>query len=234
MIRLVQMEGPAGRRLAVVDEPLLRLVDGCASIFELARKCIEKQRSAAAVLDELGATESVSYDEVYSGASTWKLLPAADHPEEPARCLVKCINIYSYNKFMSYDLDFVSHGREKDISTVLTGLGFKKKGSRHFIREDCPFFVEFVSPPLAIGNEPVKNCEEIDTPQGTIVLLTPTDCVKDRLAAYYHWNDPQALNQAIAVVNNQEVDLKEVKRWSIKEGHEEKFKKFKVHIKKGC
>lgn len=88
MIRLVQMEGPAGRRLAVVDEPLLRLVDGCASIFELARKCIEKQRSAAAVLDELGATESVSYDEVYSGASTWKLLPAADHPEEPARCLV--------------------------------------------------------------------------------------------------------------------------------------------------
>ncbi|MGD0281889.1 MAG: hypothetical protein ABSB95_05960 [Dissulfurispiraceae bacterium] len=142
-----------------------------------------------------------------------------------------CINIYSYNKFMSYDLDFVSHGKEKDISKVLTGLGFKKKESRHFIRDDCPFFVEFVSPPLAIGNEPVKTCEKIDTPQGTIILLTPTDCVKDRLASYYHWNDPQALNQAIAVVKDQEVDLKEVKRWSIKEGHGEKFKEFIAYIK---
>ena len=29
--------------------------------------------------------------------------------------------------------------------------------------------------------------------------MTPTDSVKDRLAAYYHWNDQQALEQAIMV-----------------------------------
>ncbi len=34
------------------------------------------------------STQSVSYDDVYSGKSEWSLLPAFDHPGEPARCLV--------------------------------------------------------------------------------------------------------------------------------------------------
>ena len=32
---------------------------------------------------------------------------------------------------------------------------------------------------------------------GTLRLLTATDCIKDRLAAYYHWRDEQGLEQAI-------------------------------------
>ena len=28
-------------------------------------------------------------------------------------------------------------------------------------------------------------------------LLSPTDCVKDRLAAFYHWKDQQSLEPAI-------------------------------------
>jgi len=30
----------------------------------------------------------VTGDEVYGGGSEWRILPAADHPEEPSRCLV--------------------------------------------------------------------------------------------------------------------------------------------------
>ncbi len=33
------------------------------------------------------SNESIDYDEVYSGASPWRLLPPIDHPE-PARCLI--------------------------------------------------------------------------------------------------------------------------------------------------
>jgi len=33
-----------------------------------------------------------------------------------------------------------------------------------------------------------------------LCLLTPTDCVKDRLAAYFFWNDLQSLGQAVMVV----------------------------------
>ena len=56
--------------------------------------------------------------------------------------------------------------------------------------------------------------------------MTPTDSVKDRLAAYYHWNDQQALEQAIMVAKVQKINLREVKRWSEKEGHAEKYKDF--------
>ncbi|MFK5938387.1 MAG: hypothetical protein QM497_08325, partial [Sulfurimonas sp.] len=58
-------------------------------------------------------------------------------------------------------------------------------------------------------------------------LLTPTDCVKDRLAAYYHWDDEQCLQQAIWVAKKNEFDLKSVQEWSEKEKSLEKFKIFK-------
>jgi hypothetical protein len=32
--------------------------------------------------------ERIEYSRVYSGTSDWKLLPAIDHPDEPARCLI--------------------------------------------------------------------------------------------------------------------------------------------------
>jgi hypothetical protein len=63
-----------------------------------------------------------------------------------------------------------------------------KTVSRYFTRRDCPFFIEFVAAPAAIGDEPIKGEKEITTKLGTIVMLTPTDSVKDRLSAYYHWN----------------------------------------------
>jgi hypothetical protein len=56
--------------------------------------------------------------------------------------------------------------------------------------------------------------------------MTPTDSVKDRLAAFYHWNDHQALDQATMVSKSQKTDFHEVKRWSEKEGHTEKYRQF--------
>jgi hypothetical protein len=43
-------------------------------------------------------------------------------------------------------------------------------------------------------------------------VLSPTDCVKDRLCAFYFWNDLQGLEQAVLVAKSQQVDLKEIKR----------------------
>ena len=58
-------------------------------------------------------------------------------------------------------------------------------------------------------------------------MLSPTDCVKDRLAAYYFWNDQQALEQAKLVAKNQPVDLDEIRRWSEVEDQLDKFKEIK-------
>ncbi len=88
MIRLVQLQGPGGRRLALVEEPWLALLDGCASVYQLAQASLEQGSSVSRVLEGLLGKERIDYGEAYAGASTWKLLPSADHPAEPARCLV--------------------------------------------------------------------------------------------------------------------------------------------------
>lgn len=137
-----------------------------------------------------------------------------------------CVSIYTKNKYLSSDLDFVSSASIKEIAPVLLELGFKRKSSRHFEKNDCPFFIEFVSPPAALGSEPVMETNILKTRFGDIILLTPTDSVKDRLAAYYHWNDPQALEQALLIARSQKIRLREIKRWSEKEGQKEKYNAF--------
>ena len=142
-----------------------------------------------------------------------------------------CVTIYSKNRYVSGDLDFVSYASLKEIEQVLSALGFHRQGSRHFVKKLCPFFIEFVAPPPAVGKEPVRAVKEIRTATGVIRLLTPTDTVKDRLAAFYHWSDPQALQQAILVAEAQNVNFREIKRWSLEEGHDLKYRKFLEALK---
>jgi len=137
-----------------------------------------------------------------------------------------CVSIYTKNKYQSFDLDFVTHAAMKEVTPLLAELGFRRESSRHFIHPECPFFIEFVAPPAAVGNEPLKGEQKLKTKLGTLVLMTPTDSVKDRLSAYYHWNDPQALEQALMVAESQKIDFLDVKRWSEQEGHGEKYRQF--------
>ncbi len=93
--------------------------------------------------------------------------------------------------------------------------------------------MEFPSGPLAVGSESVKEVVELDFPTGKLRLLSPTDCVKDRLATYYHWQDRQFLEQAVLVAADNQIDLAEVERWSGHEGMLEKFKKIKSLLEDG-
>jgi len=57
-------------------------------------------------------------------------------------------------------------------------------------------------------------------------VISPTDCVKDRLSAFYHWGDRQCLAQAILVANSQTTDIEDIRQWSLGEGKLEEFKEF--------
>lgn len=87
-IRLIQLSGPQGRRVAVVEEPQLRLLPSHRSILQLAEECLASGMSLQDTIRQAGSTESLSYDEIYSGSSDWRILPSVDHPSEPARCIV--------------------------------------------------------------------------------------------------------------------------------------------------
>lgn len=135
-----------------------------------------------------------------------------------------CVSIYSENRYMSFDLDFVENlaSRRRDVVTALSEIGFVE-ANRHFRHPDTQYFIEFPAGPLAVGSEPVHETRTIEYETGRLVLLSPTESVKDRLAAWYYWNDRQCLEQAAIIAEVHPVDLNEIQRWSEQEGMTEKF-----------
>ncbi len=141
------------------------------------------------------------------------------------------VSIYTNNEYESRDLDFISSASTSRIAAAIAELGFKREG-RMFSHPSTPLFVEFPTGPLAIGDELIRETEvgEKRTAAGTIRLLTPTQCVMDRLAAYFHWNDRQSLDQAVMVALSQGVSLAKLDAWARREGMTEKLRKFKQEL----
>ncbi|HEU0296405.1 MAG TPA: hypothetical protein VFR47_26960 [Anaerolineales bacterium] len=140
------------------------------------------------------------------------------------------VSFYSNNKYVSKDLDLinVSFARRSKIKSAMEKLGFQEQG-RCFVSSETQFFVEFPDGPLSVGEEPVKEISEFELATGTLRILSATDCVKDRLCAFYFWNDQQGLAQAVLVAEIQKVNLKEIKRWSKAEN---KIKEYETFEKK--
>lgn len=95
------------------------------------------------------------------------------------------VSFYSSNKYVSKDLDLIntSFTRRSKIKSVMENMGFKERG-RYFVYPETTFFVEFPDGPLSVGEEPVKEVSEFELATGTLKVLSPTDCVKDRLCAF--------------------------------------------------
>jgi hypothetical protein len=136
-----------------------------------------------------------------------------------------CVSIYSNNRYVSLDLDYITSVSTDEVDKALKKIGFTRSGKfRQYANDKCKFFIEFPPGPVSIGEEgPITEFMKI----GTIVLLTATDCVKDRLAAYIHWDDEQSLKQALLVAKAKSVDLKKIQKWAIKENGIEKYNIFK-------
>jgi hypothetical protein len=71
-----------------VEEPNLRLLDGCSSIYELANVAIATGSKLSEVARQRATGGFLEYEPIYSGQSEWRILPPIDHPAEPARCLL--------------------------------------------------------------------------------------------------------------------------------------------------
>lgn len=136
-----------------------------------------------------------------------------------------CVSIYSENRYLSMDADFATYEELKVIEKVLSEYGFKKTG-RCFSNPKCPYVIDFVNPPITVGHEAVRKFHIIHTSAGELQLLSPTDCVKDRLAAFFHWNDKQALEQAVLVAQAHAIDEEKIKFWAELEGFSEKLNLF--------
>jgi hypothetical protein len=131
------------------------------------------------------------------------------------------VSIYTTNLYESNDLDFVTTERTERLASALAPLGFSAVvGRRHFAHPDTAFLLEFPAGPLMFGVRVVQHDEipKLQTPSGLLRVVTPTLCVMDRLAAYWHWSDRQAWDQAVMVARSRNVDYEELASFAVGEG----------------
>jgi hypothetical protein len=85
-MRLIQLIGPDGRRVGLVEDKHINLLHRVTSIWNLAQSALQ---DGVPLHKKVEPThELLPYDSIYSGRGVWRILPAIDHPDEPARCLV--------------------------------------------------------------------------------------------------------------------------------------------------
>src|ERR1017187_4042610 len=85
-MRLIQLIGPDGRRVGLVEDAHINLLHRFTSIWALAQAALQNSVSLQKIVEPTG--ELLPYDAIFSGRGVWRTLPAIDHPDEPTRCLV--------------------------------------------------------------------------------------------------------------------------------------------------
>ncbi len=86
--RLLQLKNGDTRRVALVQEPHLRLLAEVSSVYQLANIAVAAGVKLSETARQRATQERLDYDPIYEGASDWRILPTIDRLEEPARCLV--------------------------------------------------------------------------------------------------------------------------------------------------
>jgi hypothetical protein len=87
-MRVIQVTNGAVRRVALVDEPHVRPLEGVDSVYDLACMAMERATPLSTMVERHATGAPLEYDALYAGIGPWRLLPPIDHPQEPARCMV--------------------------------------------------------------------------------------------------------------------------------------------------
>jgi hypothetical protein len=146
------------------------------------------------------------------------------------------VSVWTDNEYSSHDMDMITTtlASHYQLTNALESLGFQRRGkSRYYEHPDTEFALEFPSGPVMVGDEQVTEdrIHNLRTRAGTLRLLSPTDCIKDRLSAFYHWKDRQSWEQAVSIGKRHELDWTDLKNWHSNEGEAASFDKFREAVK---
>jgi hypothetical protein len=134
---------------------------------------------------------------------------------------------YAPHAYESDDLDFVVtlHGGGGELA--LRALGYQRQVD-YYIHPASRFPLEFPPGPLMIGDDHIRQWNTVERPDAQLAhVLAPTDCCRDRLAAFLFWNDFRGLDQALAVCRARpDVDLDVVRDWCTRSHHAAKWDLF--------
>ena len=140
------------------------------------------------------------------------------------------VSLYSDARYQTVDLDFVTAAMRDRLIPAMAAIGFspemdvnhKAFVGRHFTHPEVEWVIEFPPAPIAFGETEIR-MEEIkvlETKVGLLRIITPTQCVMDRLTSHFHGKDPQAVKQARMVLEAQaaHINWAELEAWVGKEG----------------
>ena len=144
-----------------------------------------------------------------------------------------CASIHSEGQYSSFDLDFIIRAvvPQSSLDRAMAEAGFSREGDR-YVHAASPFWVEFPIGPLAVGGDYKIRPIVLRENGGAIRILSPTDSCRDRLAAFYHWDDRQSLEVAIQIARRQRVNQALIRRWSDEEGFTEMYQEFLTYMRR--
>jgi hypothetical protein len=138
-----------------------------------------------------------------------------------------CASLYSRGEYQSSDLDFILQSvvTADQLDAVMQTIGFSRRGNR-YRHPRTHFFVEFPAGPLGIGAD-IDVRPVVYRVRGTCVrALSATDSCRDRLAAFYHWNDRQSLMTAVRIATHRRVTMETIRVWSEREEASDRYSEF--------
>ncbi|MGA3036047.1 MAG: hypothetical protein ABSE64_01075 [Vulcanimicrobiaceae bacterium] len=131
--------------------------------------------------------------------------------------------IYAPGAYASLDADFVfkKTPQKNALEDTLARIGFVRSASSGmFVHTKTKYTLDFPRGPLAVGGDYVSVTQRLKRGEIVLQILTPTDCVRDRLAHFYFWDDYTALAAAVSVTQLQrdDVDQDVITKWTEREG----------------
>ncbi len=125
-IRLVQLIHPElGRKVGMVDEPTLVLLNHFESVYSLAIEALEREITMTEIIRSNLSHEVLTYDRVYEGTSKWRLLPSFDHPFSPFSCLVSGTGLTHHNSALNRQMMHGGLEEKPTDSLVMYEMGVK-------------------------------------------------------------------------------------------------------------
>jgi len=79
-----------------------------------------------------------------------------------------------------------------------------------------------------VGGDLVKSYDTVKRGNETLYVVSATDCIRDRLSAFYFWNNRSSLETAldVALAVPDKIDLDLIEGWSARERETNKFVEF--------
>jgi len=125
-MRLVQLFHPAnGRKIALVQEPSLVLLEKFNSVYELAIEALHSGDNIKAAVEKHLSGSIINYDAVYHGNGEWSLLPSFDCPQNVYSCLVSGTGLTHKNSALNRQMMHQASGENVTDSMKIYQWGLE-------------------------------------------------------------------------------------------------------------